>query len=55
MGPILQSSAYFCSRTAELLQHHCICVAVALHIYLQCHCNSSAVLLQNIYSSFAVT
>ena len=38
----------FCSATANVLQYHCITVAVVLHIGVQCHCNDFAVALQNV-------
>ena len=38
----------FCSATANVLQYHCITVAVVLHIGVQRHCNGFAVALQNV-------
>ena len=38
----------FCSATANVLQYHCITVAVVLHIGVQRHCNGFAVSLQNV-------
>ena len=38
----------FCSATANVLQYHCITVAVVLYIGVQCHCNGFAVALQNV-------
>lgn len=44
----------FCSATANVLQYHCITVAVVLHIGVQCHCNGFAVALHTDMQDFAV-
>ena len=43
-----------CNVTANVLQSHCIYVAVTLYYGLQSRCNTFAVALQKVYSDFAV-